>query len=163
MSYQGVFFDFDYTLGDSTEAIAEGYRRGFAAMGLPQPTVEQVRATVGMRLEDGYTFLTGDAGAGRQAEFHRLFAGSVGVNAQGEDRKLMIEGTRLLPGAVELLSALRAAGVRPSCPPSRGIPSGRFLSTRDSWTCWIWSSAGTRWPGPSPTRKGLGWRWAGWG
>lgn len=112
MSYQGVFFDFDYTLGDSTEAIAEGYRRGFAAMGLPQPTVEQVRATVGMRLEDGYTFLTGDAGAGRQAEFHRLFAGSVGVNAQGEDRKLMIEGTRLLPGAVELLSALRAAGVR---------------------------------------------------
>ena len=36
---------------------------------------------------------------------------SVGVKAQGEDRKLMIEGTRLLPGAVELLAALKAAGI----------------------------------------------------
>ena len=111
MRYQGVLFDFDYTLGDSTGAIAEGYRRGFAAMGWPPPAVEQVRATVGMRLEDGYTFLTGDGDPGRQAEFHRLFAACVGVNAQGEDRKLMIEGTRLLPGAVELLTALKEAGV----------------------------------------------------
>ena len=111
MDYQGVFFDFDYTLGDSTAAIAEGYRRGFRALGLAEPTVEQVRATVGMRLEDGYTYLTGDGDPARQAEFHRLFANSVGVNAQGEDRKLMIEGTRLLPGAVELLSALKGAGV----------------------------------------------------
>lgn len=111
MRYQGVFFDFDYTLGDSTDAIAEGYRRGFAAMGLPEPTVEGVRATVGMRLEDGYTFLTGDGDRSRQAEFHRLFAACVGVNARGKDRKLMIEGTRLLPGAAELLAALKGAGV----------------------------------------------------
>ena len=111
MRYQGVFFDFDYTLGDSTGAIAEGYRRGFAAMGWPEPTVEQVRATVGMRLEDGYTFITGDGDRSRQAEFHRLFMYSVGVKAQGKDRMLMIEGTRLLPGAVELLTALKRAGI----------------------------------------------------
>lgn len=112
MKYLGVFFDFDYTLGDSTAAIAEGYRRGFAALGLPEPTVEQVRTTVGMRLEDGYTFLTGDTDPERQTRFHRLFASSVGVDAQGEDRKLMIEGTTLLPGAAELLAALKRAGVR---------------------------------------------------
>ena len=111
MRYQGVFFDFDYTLGDSTDAIAEGYRRGFAALGQPEPTVEQVRATGGMRLEDGYTFITGDRNPDRQAEFHRLFMYSVGVKAQGEDRKLMIEGTKLLPGAVELLTALKGAGI----------------------------------------------------
>ena len=111
MRYQGVFFDFDYTLGDSTGPIAEGYRRGFAAMGLPEPTVEQVRATVGMRLEDGYTFITGDGDPDRQSEFHRHFMYSVGVKAQGEDRKLMIEGTKLLPGAVELLTALKKAGI----------------------------------------------------
>lgn len=112
MDYQGVFFDFDYTLGDSTPAIAEGYRRGFAALGLPEPTVEQVRTTVGMRLEDGYAFLTGDRDAARQAAFHHTFATTVGVEARGDDRKLMIEGTVLLPGAVELLGALRRAGVR---------------------------------------------------
>ena len=111
MRYAGVFFDFDYTLGDSTGAIVEGYRRGFAAMGWPEPAVEQVRATVGMRLEDGYTFITGDGDPDRQAEFHRLFMYSVGVKAQGKDRMLMVEGTKLLPGAVELLSALKAAGV----------------------------------------------------
>lgn len=111
MRYQGVFFDFDYTLGDSTGAIAEGYRRGFAAMGWPEPTVEQVRATVGMRLEDGYTFITGDGDPDRQAEFHRLFMYSVGVKAQGKDRLLMIEGTKLLPGAVELLAALKEEGI----------------------------------------------------
>ena len=111
MRYQGVFFDFDYTLGDSTGAIAEGYRRGFAAMGQPEPTGEQVRAPGGMRLEDGYTFITGDSDPGRQAEFHRLFMYSVGVKAQGADRMLMIEGTKLLPGAVELLAALKDAGI----------------------------------------------------
>ena len=111
MHYQGVFFDFDYTLGDSTDAIVEGYRRGFAAMGRPEPTVEQVRATVGMRLEDGYTFITGDPDPERQAVFYDLFISSVGVKAQGEDRKLMVEGTKLLPGAVELLTALKGAGI----------------------------------------------------
>ena len=111
MRYAGVFFDFDYTLGDSTGPIAEGYRRGFAAMGWPEPTVDQVRATVGMRLEDGYTFITGDGDQSRQAEFHRLFMYSVGVKAQGADRMLMIEGTKLLPGALELLAALKEAGI----------------------------------------------------
>ena len=111
MNYQGVFFDFDYTLGDSTPAIVEGYRRGFAALGLAEPDVEQVRTTVGMRLEDGYTCLTGDRDPERRAAFYQLFVSSVGVKAQGEDRKLMIEGTRLLPGAVELLTALKGAGI----------------------------------------------------
>ena len=50
MNYQGVFFDFDYTLGDSTAAIAEGYRLGFLALGLDPPTVEQVRHTVGLKI-----------------------------------------------------------------------------------------------------------------
>ena len=55
MTYQGVFFDFDYTLGDSTAAIAQGYQLGFSALGLPAPTVEQVRTTVGMTLENGFS------------------------------------------------------------------------------------------------------------
>ena len=59
MDYQGIFFDFDYTLGDSTDAIAQGYQLGFSALGLPAPTVEQVRTTVGMTLENGFSL--GDA------------------------------------------------------------------------------------------------------
>lgn len=111
MDYQGIFFDFDYTLGDSTAAIAEGYRLGFAALGLPEPTVEQVRTTVGMTLENGFTHLTGETDPVRQAAFAHQFHITVGTEAHGPGRELMIRGTKLLPGAVELLAALKGAGV----------------------------------------------------
>ncbi len=111
MDYQGIFFDFDYTLGDSTAAIAEGYRRGFTALGLPEPTVEQVRTTVGMTLEDGFTHLTGETDRSRQAAFAHQFHITVGTEAQGPGRELMIRGTKLLSGAAELLAALKGAGV----------------------------------------------------
>ncbi len=112
MNYQGVFFDFDYTLGDSTAAIAEGYRLGFLALGLDPPTVEQVRHTVGLTLADGYALLTGDHDPERQETFCQSFQETVGVKASGEGRRLMIEGTVLFPGAEELLAALKDRGVR---------------------------------------------------
>lgn len=111
MDYQGIFFDFDYTLGDSTDAIAEGYRLGFAALGLPEPTVEQVRTTVGMTLENGFTHLTGETDRARRAAFVHQFHITVGTEAHGPGRELMIKGTKLLPGAAELLSALKGAGI----------------------------------------------------
>lgn len=111
MKYQGVFFDFDYTLGDSTPAIAEGYRLGFAALGLDPPTMEQVRHTVGLTLEDGYSFITGDRDPERQETFFHTFQHSVGVKADGPGRTLMIEGTTLFSGAAELLQALKGAGM----------------------------------------------------
>ncbi len=112
MSYHGVFFDFDYTLGDSTAAIAEGYSLGFLALGLDPPTEEQVRHTVGLTLADGYALLTGDHNPERQEAFYHSFQHTVGVEAGGEGRRLMIEGTTLFPGAEELLLALKHAGVR---------------------------------------------------
>lgn len=51
--YQGVFFDFDYTLGDPTPAIVRGYQMGFQALGLEPPTEAQVRPTIGPTLFDG--------------------------------------------------------------------------------------------------------------
>ena len=127
MNYQGVFFDFDYTLGDSTPAIAEGYRLGFQALGLEPPTVEQVRHTIGLTLADGYSLLTGDYDRSRQAAFRHQFEITVGVKAQGDDRKLMIEGTTLFPGAVELLQALKDAGVRTAIVSTKPGPTIRRI------------------------------------
>lgn len=112
MRYHGVFFDFDYTLGDSTAAIAEGYRLGFLELGLDPPTVEQVRHTVGLTLADGYSLLTGDHDPERQEAFYHSFQHTVGVKAGGEGRRLMIEETSLFPGAEELLEALKNAAIR---------------------------------------------------
>ncbi len=112
MQYQGVFFDFDYTLGDSTIPIAMGYQQGFKEMGWPAPTVEQVRPTIGMTLMDGYTMLTGDGDPERQREFYHRFQLAVGELAEGEGSTVMVEQTRLFPGAAELLAALKGQGVK---------------------------------------------------
>lgn len=112
MRYQGVFFDFDYTLGDSTIPIAVGYQESFQAMGWPAPTVEQVRPTIGMTLADGYTMLTGDADPERQKEFYHRFQLAVGELAEQEGRTVMVEKTRLFPGAERLLTELKEQGVK---------------------------------------------------
>ena len=103
MQYQAVFFDFDYTLGDGTEAIVAGFKYGFAQMGWPEPGYEDVRRTVGMPLEDEYTFLTGDADPENRARFRVLYTEKAGP--------LQVETVRLFPGALELLTALNRAGV----------------------------------------------------
>ena len=103
MQYQAVFFDFDYTLGDGTEAIVAGFKYGFAQMGWPEPGYEEVRRTVGMPLEDEYTFLTGDADPENRARFRVLYTEKAGP--------LQVETVRLFPGALELLTALNRAGV----------------------------------------------------
>lgn len=104
MKYQAIFFDFDYTLGDATDSIYEGFCYAFRQMGWPQPQREAVRRTVGYMLEDAYTLLTGEADPARQAEFRRWFQEKV-VPTQAEK-------TRLLPGAVDLLTRLHAEGVK---------------------------------------------------
>lgn len=110
MRYEGVFFDFDYTLGDSTPAIVHGFQAGFAALGLPEPTREQVRPTIGMTLADAYRLLTGDDDQTHAQAFYHQFQLAVGELAGAEGTALMVEGTRLLPGAEEILSAIKGAG-----------------------------------------------------
>ena len=111
MHYQGIFFDFDYTLGDSTLPILRGYQEGFRALGWDAPTLEQVRPTIGMTLMEGYRQLTGDQDSGRADEFYHQFQLSVGELAGPEGRRVMVEESCLLPGAVETLTALKLRGV----------------------------------------------------
>ncbi len=103
MQYKAVLFDFDYTLGDATESIMAGYAFAFAEMGIPQPTLEQVRSTVGFILEDGYTMLTGDRDESRRARFSGLF--------REKSHPIQVATTPLFPGALELLDALKRASV----------------------------------------------------
>ena len=115
MKFKAVFFDFDYTLGDGTEAIVAGFRYAFEKLGLPEPDREAVRRTIGMMLEDEYTLLSGDADPAGRAEFRRLYTEKAGP--------LQVETTRLFPGAAELLAALK----------ERGIPVG-IVSTKKTAT-----------------------------
>lgn len=115
MKYQAVLFDFDYTLGDATDSIYEGYCYGFERMGLPRPELEGVRATVGYILEDGFTMLSGDTDPQRRAQFRGWFQQRV------EGRQAQM--TRLFPGAEDLLRKLHSHGV------GTGIVTSKRLTT----------------------------------
>lgn len=103
MRYQGVFFDFDYTLGDATEAILAGFVHGMTALGHPVPERDAVRRTVGLMLEDAYTALTGDEAEEHQARFRALFSEVA--------RPMQARGVPLCEGAAELIRALSGAGI----------------------------------------------------
>lgn len=102
--WPAVCFDFDYTLGDSTDSIVAGFQYGLTRLGWPAPGREEVRATVGYLLEDAYTLLTGDEDPAHRAAFRPLFLEVA--------RERQIRETTLFPGAAELLRGLKAAGVR---------------------------------------------------
>lgn len=104
MKYSGVFFDFDYTLGDATEAIVAGFLYGLHTMGYPIPTREEIRLTVGLVLKDGFTALTGETDEAKREEFTRLYR-SICTPAQ-------IATAVLCPGAEELLRTLHGQGVK---------------------------------------------------
>lgn len=112
MEFKAVLFDFDYTLGDATEAIVAGFCYAFERMGLERPGREDVRRTVGHVLEDEYTMLTGDADPARRAQFRALYVEKA--------NPLQIAGTQLNPGAAELLRALH----------EKGVPAGVVSSKR---------------------------------
>lgn len=103
MKYKAVIFDFDYTLGDATEAIYAGFVHGFAAMGRPAPDREAVRGTIGMKVIEGYALITGDTRPEEGERFYSFF--------HPVARDLQTQGmVDLFPGCVELLESLKREG-----------------------------------------------------
>lgn len=101
MKYKSLIFDFDYTLGDATEAIYAGFCHAFTTMGYPAPGLEAVRGTIGLVAVDGYSQLSGDRSEEGRHRFYQLFH-SVAKRLQEEGH------AKLFPGARELLTELKA-------------------------------------------------------
>lgn len=114
MKYRGIFFDFDYTLGDATEAIVAGFLYGLHTMGYPIPTREDIRHTVGFVLRDGFTNLTGEQDEAKRDEFCALYR-SICTPAQ-------IATAKLCDGARELLEDLRSRGIKLAVVSSKPSP-----------------------------------------
>jgi phosphoglycolate phosphatase len=115
MRYRGVFFDFDYTLGDATDAIFAGFTQGMTVLGHPVPEREAVRRTVGLVLEDAYTALSGDDTEEGRSRFRTLFSEVA--------RPMQARGVPLCEGAAELIQALRAAGVATAVVSTKHTPT----------------------------------------
>lgn len=122
MKYTAALFDFDYTLGDATASIYEGYCYGFEKMGYPKPELEAVRRTVGYILEDGFTMITGEEAPEKRNEFRGWFQKQV----EGRQAEL----TRLCPGAGELIRSLYGRGIKVGVVTSKRVTTLRDILRR---------------------------------
>ncbi len=148
MNYQAVLFDFDYTLGDATASIYEGFCFAFERMGLPQPELEAVRRTVGHVLDDEFTMLTGITDPAKHARFKDLFH-QVVVDTQAEK-------TVLFPGALELLQALHSRGVKLGVVSSkRSDTLGKVLTRHGAIAYLDFYTGGEKVARPKPDPEGL--------
>lgn len=104
MQYQAVIFDFDYTLGDSTEGIVVSANDALEKMGYPMANREAIRKTIGLSLPETYQVLTGDKEPEKGETFRRYF-----VEKADE---VMTENSELYPDARNILAYLKENGVR---------------------------------------------------
>ncbi|SOE00668.1 HAD hydrolase-like protein [Blastococcus haudaquaticus] len=96
-----VLFDLDGTLVDSAPGIFSSVRHAAAALGLPGPTPEQLRAMVGPPLQDGFALVLGVPAA----DVPRAVAAYREHYAAGALLDVTVHG-----GVPDLLAALREAG-----------------------------------------------------
>lgn len=104
MQYKAVIFDFDYTLGDSTEGIISSANYALKKMGYEPAEREEIRKTIGLSLPETYAALTGDKKPEKGEEFRFYF-----VEKADE---IMTGSSDLYPDAREILEYLKQEGVK---------------------------------------------------
>lgn len=102
--YKAVIFDFDYTLGDSTDGIAKSIAFGLEQLGEQPQELEKIRKTIGMTLKEAYRTLTGNMDEERAANFEVYFK-------QKAD-EVMVDGTKLYEPTRSVVEALREQGCK---------------------------------------------------
>ena len=100
MRTRTVLFDLDGTLLDHFAAIHRCHAHAMRTLGLPEPKLPQVRDAIGRGLEDAMEIL-----AGKEYIPHLL------PLYLAHWRATNLDDVTLLPGALELVLALRARGV----------------------------------------------------
>ena len=97
MRFRTFLFDLDGTLVDHFAAIHRSYSHTMEQLGLPKPSMSQVRAAVGGGLEKAFAKILPPE---HQTDGLRIYR-------EYWDRT-MLDDVTLMPGAVELLQALQA-------------------------------------------------------
>ena len=108
MQYKGLVFDFDYTLGDSTDGIVISVNYALNQLGYAQANREMICRTIGLHLQEIYQVMVTGQGkevkSGEDEEFSRSFIEKAD--------QVMTENTRFFPGALELLGEWKEQGYK---------------------------------------------------
>lgn len=150
MSPASVLFDLDGTLIDHFKAIHRCHSHAMRQLGLPAPSLTQVRSAVGGGLELAVERLVGRDLTPAALAIYRPYWDAT-----------MLEDVELLPGAKELLGALRRRGIRTAVFTNKHGPSSRLTCTHLGLTALLDGNFGatdTPWlkPDPAFTRHVLG-------
>lgn len=99
---KAIFFDFDYTLGDSTNGIVLSANYALEKLGLSQKGKEEIRKTIGLSLKDTYAALTAKNNREEAELFVKYFKEKADV--------VMVENTELYDGVKTMLQGLKESG-----------------------------------------------------
>lgn len=101
---KAIIFDFDYTLGDSTNGIALSVNYALEQLGYAHKNIEDIKKTIGLSLKETYFVLTVNDNLAEAEQFAKLF--------KEKADEVMVENTELYEGVKELLQQLRAKGYK---------------------------------------------------
>lgn len=101
---KAVVFDFDYTLGDSTNGIALSVNYALEKLGYQVRELDEIKKTIGLSLKATYETLTGNENAKEAEKFTLLF--------KEKADEVMVANTRLYDGVKEILQKLKNEGYK---------------------------------------------------
>jgi phosphoglycolate phosphatase len=147
--FQTYLFDLDGTLIDHFAAIHRAHSHTLQTLGLPTPTLAEIRAAVGGGLERAIGRLAGVDRVDEALAIYRPYWNAT-----------MLDDVELLPGARELLQRLHTAGATLAVLTNKHGPSSRRICDHLGLTPLldgVFGAADTPWLKPEPefTRHAL--------
>lgn len=97
--YKAVIFDFDYTLGDSTNGIVLSINHALEKLGFRVQDTKTIQRTIGLSLKDTLFELTGIQDEETAQKFTQYF--------KEKADEVMVDNTRLYEGVLAMLKKLR--------------------------------------------------------
>ncbi len=101
---KAVIFDFDYTLGDSTEGIVKSCEFALDCLGEEKKTREKIIKTIGISLHETYKVLSGKNDDEKAELFKEYF-----IRKADE---VMVDSTELYKDTLNVLKELRETGIK---------------------------------------------------
>ena len=100
--YKAVIFDFDYTLGDSTNGIVLSINHALEKLNLKTQDTKTIQKTIGLSLKDTLFELSGIQDEEAVQKFTQYF--------KEKADEVMVDNTRFYEGALEIMEKLGSEG-----------------------------------------------------